>query len=170
MEYINGEILNSVASQQIDQIVKILSHFSTIQCQRPGPLQPGVSRCLLWEENGKPTFETIEQVEAWLNLRLPDVGPKLALKEYPLVLCHLDLALRNIVDWASAGFYPRFFEICLLKITASKDNGYGTSLISRLEKLTDDEEAQVSILERSYYNGIRYSFPKCRGASFSGGS
>ncbi|KAH9221293.1 kinase-like domain-containing protein [Leptodontidium sp. 2 PMI_412] len=172
MEYIKGDIANSVTSYQIDQIAKILSHFSTIQHQHPGPLQPGVSRGLLWEENGKPTFETTKQMEYWLNLRLPRVGSKLALEKYPLVFCHLDLALRNIIwlkdgsvcllDWATAGFYPRFFEICLLKIMAGNHGCYETTLINRLKKLTDDEEAQMSLLESSFYNGIRYSFPECR--------
>lgn len=178
MEYIHGDISNSITSKQIDQIVRILSHFSNVQCQRPGPLlQPGVSRGLLWEENGKPTFETVEEMERWLNFRIKGVRPKLVLKEYPLVLCHLDLALRNIVwledgsvcilDWAAAGFYPRFFEICLLKIMAGDCEGYETTLINRLEKLTEDEEAQMSLLECSYYNGIRYYIPECLDAAFS---
>ncbi|KAH6696535.1 kinase-like domain-containing protein [Leptodontidium sp. MPI-SDFR-AT-0119] len=181
MEYIHGGISNSVTSEQIDQIVKILSHFSTVQCQRPGPLlQPGVSRGLLWEENGKPTFETVEEMERWLNFRIKGVGSKLVLRKYPLVLCHLDLAPRNIVwlkddtvcllDWASAGFYPRFFEISLLKIMAGDRKGYETTLINRLEKLTDDEEAQMSLLECSYYNGIRYYIPECLEPAFSEGS
>ncbi|KAH6710813.1 hypothetical protein BKA61DRAFT_658652 [Leptodontidium sp. MPI-SDFR-AT-0119] len=177
MEYINGDISDSVTSKQIDQLEKILSHFSTIQCQRPGPLlRPGVSRGILWEENGKPTFETVEEMEQWLNFRIKGVGPKLVLGKYPLVLCHLDLALRNIIwlkdnsvcllDWATAGFYPRFFEICILRIMAGDAReGYETTLINRLKRLPDDEEAQISLLECSFYNGIRYYIPEC--AAFS---
>ncbi|TVY28491.1 hypothetical protein LHYA1_G003458 [Lachnellula hyalina] len=169
MEFIHGEVLESVDNHQINQIAKVLSHFSTIQGQRPGPLQTGVSRGLLWEENGKPTFETTKQMERWLNFRLPDTKSKLALEEYPLVLCHLDLALRNIiwledgsvcfVDWASAGFYPRFFEVCLLKIMENSHGDYELNLIRQMKKLTEDEEAQMSLLERSFYNGINYYFP-----------
>lgn len=168
MEYIPGDIVESVSSHQIDQLVKILSHFSTIKSQRPGPLQTGVSRGLLWEENGKPTFETVRQMEHWLNLRLPDVKSKLALERYPLVLCHLDLAPRNIIwledgsvcllDWSSAGFYPRFFEICLLDIMACSHGDYEVTLRDRLEKLTEDEEAQMLLLQRSFYNGIKFHF------------
>lgn len=39
-------------------------------------------------------------------------------------MCHLDIAPRNLLyladgsvcllDWATAGFYPRFFEVCVL--------------------------------------------------------
>jgi thiamine kinase-like enzyme len=107
MEYVHRDISESVSNHQIDQIVMILSHFSTIQSQRPGPLQTGVSRGLLWEENGKPIFKTVKQMEHWLNLRLPDVESKLALEKYPLVLCHLDLAPRNII-WLKDG------SVCLL--------------------------------------------------------
>jgi hypothetical protein len=107
MEYVHRDISESVSNHQIDQIVMILSHFSTIQSQRPSPLQTGVSRGLLWEENGKPIFKTVKQMEHWLNLRLPDVDSKLALEKYPLVLCHLDLAPRNII-WLKDG------SVCLL--------------------------------------------------------
>ncbi|KAH6716176.1 kinase-like domain-containing protein [Leptodontidium sp. MPI-SDFR-AT-0119] len=180
MEYIYGDILELLGSHLVDQIVKILSHFSTIRSLRPGLLQTGVSRGLLWDSNGKPTFKIIKEMEHWLNFRLPDVKAKLAVEKYPLVLCHLDLALRNIIwledgsicllDWSSAGFYPRFFEICLLKVMTGSYNDYETTLRGRLDQLTDDEEDQVSLLERSFYNGIRYHFPKCRDATFSGSS
>ncbi|KAK0111645.1 hypothetical protein ONS95_001989 [Cadophora gregata] len=173
MEYIHGDITDSVSvtSKQIDQLVKILTYFSTVQCQRPGPLlKPGVSFGLLWEENGKPIFESVQEMERWLNFRLKGDESKLELGRFPLVLCHLDLALRNIVwmkddtvcllDWASAGFYPRFFEISLLFMAGPE--GYETTLIDRMEKLTDVEEAQMALLECSYYNGIRYYVPECR--------
>ncbi|RDL37206.1 uncharacterized protein BP5553_04639 [Venustampulla echinocandica] len=168
MEFVHGQVFESAHSRQINQIVKILSYFSTIQSQRPGPLQTGVSRGLLWEENGEPAFKTVKQMERWLNFRLPDVESKLALEEFPLVLCHLDLAPRNIiwledgsvclVDWASAGFYPRFFEVCLLKVMQHSHGDYELTLMERMEKLTEDEEAQMLLLARSFYHGIRYSF------------
>ena len=168
MEYIHGEVLQSLNSGQIDQIAQILLYLSSIQSQHPGPLQGGVSRGLLWEESGKPAFKTVPQMESWLNFRLPDVESKLTLEKYPLVLCHLDLAPRNIIwladgsvcliDWASAGFYPRFFEGCLLKIMQHSHGNYEVTLIERMEKLTEDEEAQMLLLAHSFYNGIKYSF------------
>ena len=168
MEYVHGEVLQSLDSGQISQIARILSYFSSIQGEHPGPLQKGVSRGLLWEESGEPAFRTIQEMERWLNVRLPDVESKLALGKYPLVLCHLDLAPRNIVwledgsvcllDWASAGFYPRFFEVCLLKIMQYRHGDYEVTLIERLEKLTEEERGQLLLLERSFHNSIRYSF------------
>jgi len=168
MEYIHGEVFDSVSSQQLHRIADILRYFSTLQRTSPGPLQPGVSRGLLWEENGEPVFESVKQMENWLNYRLPDVEAKLALEQYPLVLCHLDLAPRNIswledgsvclVDWASAGFYPRFFEVCVLKIMEHSHDEYETNLIQRIERLTEDEEAQILLLTHSFSNGIKYRF------------
>ncbi|TVY90081.1 hypothetical protein LAWI1_G007131 [Lachnellula willkommii] len=165
MEYIHGEICQSPDSSQIDKIAHILLYFSSIQNKHPGPLQRGISHGLLWEENGKPAFQTVQQMEGWLNFRLPKVGAKLSLQEYPLVLCHLDLAPRNIiwlpdgsvclVDWASAGFYPRFFEFCLLKIMECSHGNYELTLIDRMEKLSEDEQTQMVLLQRSFYNGIR---------------
>jgi thiamine kinase-like enzyme len=168
MEYIQGKILQSPNSDQIDQLAHILLYFSTIRSQHPGPLQGGISRGLLWEDSGKPSFKTVHQMESWLNVRLPDVVSKLALGKYPLVLCHLDLAPRNIIwladgsvcliDWASAGFYPRFFEVCLLKIMEYSHENYEVDLIERMVKLADDEQNQMILLQRSFYNGIKYSF------------
>ncbi|KAH7350660.1 hypothetical protein BKA65DRAFT_535790 [Rhexocercosporidium sp. MPI-PUGE-AT-0058] len=109
-------------------------------------------------------------MERWFNLRLPDVDPKLSFVKYPLVLCHLDLAPRNLVwladgsvsilDWSSAGFYPRFFEVCMLKIMECAHGSYELDLIERMVKLTEDEENQMKLLQRTFYNGIKYSFPK----------
>ncbi|PMD29163.1 hypothetical protein L207DRAFT_574439 [Hyaloscypha variabilis F] len=154
---------------QIEKTAQILKYFSTIEGERPGPLKGGISRGLLWRDNGKPDFGNVQQMERWLNARLPDVDAKLRLEQYPLVLCHLDLAPRNFVwladgsvcllDWCSAGFYPRFFEVCMLKIMEYTHGTYELDLIERMIKLSDDEEEQMKLLQRSFYNGIRYSFP-----------
>jgi hypothetical protein len=35
---------------------------------------------------------------------------------------------------------------------------YELDLIERMAKLTEDEENQMKLLQRSFYNGIKYSF------------
>lgn len=105
-------------------------------------------------------------MERWLNVRLPDVKSKLELQHYPLVLCHLDLAPRNILwlsdgsvcflDWATAGFYPRLFENCLLRIMHHES--YSKALEARMKKLTSEEELQLHLLSRSFFNGMKCAF------------
>jgi thiamine kinase-like enzyme len=120
MEYIRGKVLGedeTPSNEQVKRIAQILHYFSTLQGDHPGPLEGGISLGLLWEENGKPVFKNMQQMEKWLNFRLPDVESKLCIMSYPLVLCHLDLAPRNFVwladgsasllDWSSAGRLTR---------------------------------------------------------------
>ncbi|KAH8770666.1 hypothetical protein F5882DRAFT_381810 [Hyaloscypha sp. PMI_1271] len=158
------------SNEQVKRIAQILHYFSTLQGEYPGPLEGGISLGLLWDENGKPVFKNMQQMEKWLNFRLPDVESKLRIMNYPLALCHLDLAPRNFVwladgsasllDWSSAGFYPRFFEVCMLKIMECAHGNYELDLMAGMEKLTEDEENQMQLLQRSFYSGIKYSFPK----------
>lgn len=53
------------------------------------------------------------------------------------------------------GFYPRSFEVWHLKYA---EDGYGRDLIGSIEKLTEDENSQMLLLDRSVDNGMRYSF------------
>lgn len=79
MEYIDGKSLDSIEEpHQIAQIAGIVSSFSSIYGQIPGPFETEVSHGLLWSETGEPCFTSIEDMERWLNFRLPD-GPRLAL-------------------------------------------------------------------------------------------
>ncbi|KAL5324864.1 hypothetical protein ACEPPN_005983 [Leptodophora sp. 'Broadleaf-Isolate-01'] len=60
MEYIHGKVLGedeTPSNEQVERLAHILQYFSTLQGNRPGPLEGGASRGLLWEENGKPVFK-----------------------------------------------------------------------------------------------------------------
>jgi hypothetical protein len=46
----------------------------------------------------------------------------------------------------------------MLKIMECAHGSYELDLIERIEKLTEDEENQMQLLRRSFYNGIKYSF------------
>ncbi|KAH8804684.1 hypothetical protein F5884DRAFT_421743 [Xylogone sp. PMI_703] len=63
MEYIHGEVFESLNNDQINKIAHILSYFSSVHGQDPGPLQRGISHGLLWQDNGKPSFKTVQQME-----------------------------------------------------------------------------------------------------------
>jgi hypothetical protein len=46
----------------------------------------------------------------------------------------------------------------MLKIMECAHGNYELDLIAEIEKLTEDEENQMQLLQRSFYNGIKYSF------------
>jgi hypothetical protein len=46
----------------------------------------------------------------------------------------------------------------MLKIMECAHGNYELDLIERIEKLTEDEKNQTQLLQRSFYNGIKYSF------------
>ena len=135
MEHINGSVFDRLEDpDSIAITARILDYFSTIRNDRPGPLGGGVSRGLLWPDNEDLSFDTVEHMEDFLNSRISREPGRLALRGYDLVLCHLDIAPRNIlvledgsvclIDWASAGFYPRFFEFCIQWINMDKDGKF----------------------------------------------
>jgi thiamine kinase-like enzyme len=84
----------------------------------------------------------------------------MSLDGYELVLCHLDLASRNVVwlddgslgllDWESAGFYPQFFEWCALRVNWWGRGDLADRLLDAFPKLTSDEMVQAEYLLRAW--------------------
>ncbi|KAJ5429298.1 hypothetical protein N7491_006314 [Penicillium cf. griseofulvum] len=106
-----------------------------------------------------------DEVEEWFNSRLFPGDGKVRFDHTPLVLYHLDIAPRNIIwlddgrvcllDWASAGFYPRLLEFASLFFQEYhfsemllKAVGFGSGC---------DKEEQQRICQ-ALYNNERYSF------------
>lgn len=100
-----------------------------------------------------------------VNRRLRKQDPKLRFSESVLVLCHLDIAPRNfllledssvcLLDWASAGVYPRVFEEFVLRITRGLRDSFDEDAI-KLRDLTDKEEVQINSMMQAYYNSVRF--------------
>ncbi|KAG9236668.1 hypothetical protein BJ875DRAFT_455860 [Amylocarpus encephaloides] len=165
MEYMEGRVLEPVEDpSQICKIADILARLAKIRSSTPGALSGGVSCGILWSESEPPFFHAIEDLEFWFNRRLSKHDPKLVLGGYELGLCHLDIA-RNflllqdgflcLIDWASAGFYPRLFEVCLLRITHGM-KGFFVSDVLQLGDLTDKEEVHIKSMLQAYNNTARY--------------
>jgi serine/threonine protein kinase len=168
MEYISGEELSTVADSDIflKPMVKVLKSFEQVQHHKPGPFHGGLAIGQLWlDESIIPT--TVSDIEEYYNTRQLRQRSKLNLQNYPLIFCHLDIAPRNIlvlkdrslclIDWASAGFYPRLFERCALKINIRSENSWNAKLLNLLDIPDEDEMSQVQLLEQAYYLGVRYS-------------
>ncbi|TVY13934.1 hypothetical protein LARI1_G009324 [Lachnellula arida] len=169
MEYMKGRVLEPVEdSLLMNRITYILAYLATIRSSIPGALGGGVSTGILWSEHSEePFLHTIQEIESWFNRRLSKQDPKLIFSGSELVLCHLDIAPRNflllqdgsicLLDWASAGFYPRVFEECVLRITRALKGSFLSDGL-RLERLTDEEELQIKSMIQAYYNSVRFYF------------
>lgn len=169
MEYIQGRIPEESEYPDVTRNLALaLKHMHTIRGPSAGPLGGGVSRGLYWEED-YPRFYSTDDFNAWLRTRqVPrnDWPVPLHFQTEDLVLCHLDIAPRNVlllkdgriclVDWGSAGFYPRTLEHMMLKTFAGGDAGFNELLLEALGALPADEEATMYLLAKIYNNNQQY--------------
>jgi len=157
MEFVDGEPLNSTEDLvACGGIAKALAHLSQIRNNQPGPLGGGLAYGLLWIEGDWISPKSAEDVETYFNTRQLKRHEKLNIQDQPFNLCHLDVVPRNVLklgngsscllDWASAGFYPRFFEICALRL-----NNIHVNKVCSIEALIQQEEKQARLLEKAYY-------------------
>ncbi|KAJ5812927.1 kinase-like protein [Penicillium robsamsonii] len=167
MEFIEGKIidpLNDVGA--IQRIASVLDHFTALRYKIPGSFYGGACRGLLFPETEDLVFDTLDQMEKWFNSRLFAHNPTLTLQGCELVLCHLDIAPRNmlwqedgslcLLDWASAGFYPRLFEFCMQWIFDGKDGSFNSLLLESMNPLSDHEMAQKDAILCAWRNIQKY--------------
>lgn len=168
MEYVHGRKINPLEdSKLVQKIANITNHFSTIRGDFPGTLSRGPCSSILFPEVVRVTFDTLQDMEDWFNERLLPHDPKLSLRGFELVLCHLDLTPRNIIwkddgsiciiDWASAGFYPRFFEFAAQQYLEGFEKKYNRLLLDSMAPLSDHEQAQSMAVMIARGNSERYA-------------
>jgi Phosphotransferase enzyme family len=127
MEYAGGDIFQELSPGQIDTIHQIVSHMFSIHGSGPASLTGSRLQGLLFSEAYDLQVGSIEALNKWVNRRCKDTKVDFARCE--LVLCHLDIAPRNLIwprsgapwllDWEAAGFVPRLFEFCSHSIMGS---------------------------------------------------
>lgn len=168
MEYIDGQPVSSVEDpdRYLEPMANVLRYFETLQRGQPGPFHKGLAFGQLWLDYDPISPATISDVEEYYNRRHLKKRTHLDLSSYPLVFCHLDIAPRNVlalddgslclIDWMSAGFYPRLFERVALEINVRGDNDWTAKLLRRLDELGDDEQSQAQLLTRAYYLAQKY--------------
>jgi thiamine kinase-like enzyme len=172
MEYMNGKELSTVEDPDIflKPMVEVLKYFEQIRCDTPGAFHGGLPTGQLWLDYVYFVPTTISDIEEYYNTRhLKHLSQqsKLNLQNYPLVFCHLDLAPRNIlvlengslclVDWASAGFFPRLFERCVLGINIRGMNSWNAKLLKLMDIPDEDEMSQTQLLGQASWFGVKYS-------------
>ena len=168
MEYIKGRVIEPLENPcLISRIIRIVAHFREIHRSKPGPLGGGASRGLLWSDNEDLFLNTTQDLEDFFDRRLRKHHKKSILGNCKLVLCHLDIAPRNILwlddgsicflDWESAGFYPRSFEFCGQYCILGKDGKFNELLLAGIEKLTEEEKKHLELMAIGYQRKIKYN-------------
>jgi serine/threonine protein kinase len=169
MEFIEDKILKSLTEVHIERVAAIIQYFSTITGKVAGSLSRGPSIGLLWPETNDLSVNSLSDIENWFNNRLfPAQGlGQVTLQHSNLVLCHLDIAPRNIVwqydgtvyllDWASAGFYPRLLEFVSQWLIEGQDEAFHTTLLQAMAPLSKVDMEQKAPICQALYNIQKYS-------------
>lgn len=166
MQFIEGETLNEVPwlSRGLTQRKSILKQVAagidilrTLTSKAPGPAGGGSPVGDLFSTFGaRRNFSDARELETWMDQKLAlGRGGSFAGKFDTLVMCHMDIALRNLVlnsdgnvwflDWEWAGFYPAEFEIASLHPPyATKDDGqFCAELLWELDAVNKNEVVEL---------------------------
>ncbi|KAB8356523.1 hypothetical protein FH972_024106 [Carpinus fangiana] len=170
MEFVEGSLASSMEDDaQIDWLVNVVHHISTLPGTLPGPVGGGPATAVVFGDSNAPEFEDIIDLTDWFNARLiPDQKP-LSCANSDLVLCHLDIAPQNVIwrlnqapcliDWASAGFYPRTFERCSQELLGGHlrfRTRFVAALTETMHYSTEETEHMQTVLA-AWSNCQRYS-------------
>lgn len=163
-DFIPGKTIDPLPESHIQRIANILEHLHSITSENAGSLCGGPSTGLIWPDTNDLLISSVEQVEDWFNSRLFPGEGQVHFDPNPSVLCHLDIAPRNLIwlddgrvsllDWASAGFYPRTLEFASLLF---QEYHFGEALLKAMGFGPGrDKEEQLKICQ-ALYNNERYS-------------
>ncbi|KAF3279057.1 hypothetical protein TWF970_004167 [Orbilia oligospora] len=145
MEYIPGRHLHIDDEEEVDWLVgkavEVVKYFWGLgKGDIVGAVGGGRCRGYWWSSDF-PKFEDKKGLEEWFLERLQTHEKQyLRINRVDMVLCHMDLVSRNIliiegedkekevvvVDWESAGWFPRMFEVARLEMVVSSRRGLPT--------------------------------------------
>ncbi|KAE8547750.1 hypothetical protein EYB25_009543 [Talaromyces marneffei] len=127
-----------------------LSFFGSITSETAGSLSGGPSTGLIWPNTNDLTISSVEQVEEWFNSRLfprDDITPR--------NLIWLDGGRICLLDWESAGFYPRQLEFASLFY---QEYHFGDVLLSAIGFGSERDKEEQQKICQALYNNERYTF------------
>jgi len=163
MEFMDGEKAKCLTEDiHAPQLLKVLEHLHSLKAGTIGPLHRGPHQAILFGEGPSPKLSSVQDVEAWFTRRLCDDSVRVDISDFDLVLCHLDFTCRNILwkegrppcllDWAWAGFYPRFFEKCSHDVVGRAEDG---NVINDMN-LSNAEDVQYQLIMKAFANDMRF--------------
>lgn len=169
MEYVVGSPVQTISSSSLREAIrKMLAHFDSLSGTTAGPLGGGRSPALIFGEQDEPAFRTVQDIQEWINDRL-------LLRQTPisfdddtrLSLCHLDIAPRNLLqrddgslcllDWATAGFYPWYFEVCSQRLVVPQCDIFNQQLLECMRAPSPHEDALVTTMLLAWFNCHKYN-------------
>ncbi|KAK6351874.1 hypothetical protein TWF718_005019 [Orbilia javanica] len=173
MEYIEGrQPTESEYNDLVDKIMTVIRQFRDVRTEdnKPGSLAGGISRGYFWNSD-YPNFQTTQQLEGWMNRRIHRSLPRVSFEGpgQELVFSHLDLTSRNIIrkddgtlyliDWESAGYYPKSFELAALKMVNVNSTQFDRKLQDALaEDLGPEGNLQAECITDAWYKADCYHF------------
>ncbi|KAK5698280.1 hypothetical protein LTR97_007241 [Elasticomyces elasticus] len=154
MEYIKGTPCKTLAQpEEIERIAVAVEHVNSHHANgnELGPINGGETQSVLWQSE-EIEIEDMDDLEKYFNDRLVrDVA-----HEAPKIIW-CDDGTVALVDWAQAGWYPRFFELAALELIHHPQYSYETdtwdsaylffeALAARLKMRTDEAEQARKVL------------------------
>jgi serine/threonine protein kinase len=158
MDYVDGKTLDLVSARNMaEELGKVLNYIHRQEATIPGSLGGGPVSGVLWPEHEEVEFSESDDLQLWFDQHSPSSGHKLDLRRHALSMCHLDFNPRNImvngngiylVDWSSAGYFPRFFEHILYQFIP-QDLGFFNLPLS--DKELESAQTALEILQHSQF-------------------
>lgn len=120
----------------------------------------------LFRENEDLAFDSLGGMESWFNSRLFAHNPKLTLQGCELVLCHSDIAPRNLFVAGRRVSLPPLLGLCRLlselfescaQYIEGKDGAFNPLLLNSMNRLPDHEMAQKEPFLWAWRNIQKYS-------------
>ena len=152
----------------LHHVVAALNRLHSISSESPGSVSGGESHGVLWSEYGSQrAFRMVEDLEFYLNERLAYFKSTIRIRKEELCFCHMDASPRNflldtqgrlcLLDWANAGFYPRYFELWSIEFARHIiGSNFGHELLLNL-KATPAEQSGIQKLSLVYRYNSHYS-------------
>ncbi|KAJ5936138.1 hypothetical protein N7454_005436 [Penicillium verhagenii] len=153
-DFIPGKTIDPLPESHIRRLSNILEYLHSITSESTGSLCGGPSTGLLWPHTN----------DLFISIGFFPGDGEVHFDPSPSVLCHLDIAPRNLIwledgrvsllDWASAGFYPRPLEFACLFF---QEYHFGEALLSAMGFGSAREKEEQQKMCQALYNNERFS-------------